>query len=503
MRAGLTTALVIGITAASGLLSACGGGGGSSNSSTASAQADSQSTTPVAAKLSGTVRTTGGAAVANATVYAYDTNDHVMASTTTDATGHYQFDNLAFHTVQYNVWVAQSGLGFYPTPGAANGLSVGRADAWGLLRTVINLSSGSGTVVTTGDFTAYDGSVARVSLPRTGQTASFAAGDDGADQRGSAWPASRFVDNGDGTVSDRLTGLVWLKDAGCLGSAHWPDAVAAARALAAGQCGLSDHSAAGQWRLPNIVELESLVDVSQGAPALPAGHPFTNVGDSYWSSTTYRGLDTEAWVLRYTDGRYINDLVNNLKATGMQAVWAVRDGSGAGTVPLRATGQMKTYAAGDDGDLKKGVALTYARFIDTGNGTVLDTMTGLHWLKQADCIHGPWADALTAIAQLGQGQCGLNDGSSPGAWRMPNRAELLSLADRELGNHAEDFNQTYLMEDGSTERAAIFSHYVSNEFYWTSSTDAAHPDEAWTVFSCDWGVYDIAKSQAGYTLAVR
>jgi hypothetical protein len=44
---------------------------------------------------------------------------------------------------------------------------------------------------------------------------------------------------------------------------------------------------------------------------------------------------------------------------------------------------------------------------------------------------------------------------------------------------------------------------VGNEYYWTSTTDAAKVSEAWTVFSCDFGVYDFAKANAGYSLAVR
>ena len=41
------------------------------------------------------------------------------------------------------------------------------------------------------------------------------------------------------------------------------------------------------------------------------------------------------------------------------------------------------------------------------------------------------------------------------------------------------------------------------EYYWTSTTDAADTTEAWTLFSCDYGVYDTPKANTGYTLAVR
>ena len=56
---------------------------------------------------------------------------------------------------------------------------------------------------------------------RTGQTTSRHAGDDGAIRAGVAWPTPRFKDNGDGSVTDNLSGLVWLQDANCIAS-HYP-----------------------------------------------------------------------------------------------------------------------------------------------------------------------------------------------------------------------------------------------------------------------------------------
>ena len=55
-----------------------------------------------------------------------------------------------------------------------------------------------------------------VSLPQTGQTTSYGPGDDGAIQAGLAWPSPRFKDNADGTLTDNLTGLMWMKDANCV-----------------------------------------------------------------------------------------------------------------------------------------------------------------------------------------------------------------------------------------------------------------------------------------------
>ena len=77
-----------------------------------------------------------------------------------------------------------------------------------------------------------------------------------------AWTGVRFTDNGDGTVTDNLTALIWLKNASCYGS-NWASALNFANTLASGSCGLSDGSIAGQWRLPNVNELHSLVDLTQ------------------------------------------------------------------------------------------------------------------------------------------------------------------------------------------------------------------------------------------------
>jgi hypothetical protein len=202
------------------------------------------------------------------------------------------------------------------------------------------------------------------------------------------------------------------------------------------------------------------------------------------------------------DGRYVNDGINNLKTTSNNAVWAVK-GKGPGTVKLQATGMMVPYAAGDDGTLRMGVPLNFPRFVDNANGTVTDTVTGLIWLKQANCINQTWSAAVAAVNALASGQCGLTDGSTAGNWRMPNRNEMQSLSDRMETNHSDFFNSTYTYPDGSPFLGPVFSNFMVSQYYWTSTTDAFDPTEAWTVYSCDFGVYDTSKGISGYTLAVR
>lgn len=475
-------------------------------------------TPPSTDTVSGTVQFKG-APLAGVTVTAWLTNTNTVVGTAqTDSSGNYSFSGLSTTgnaTAVYQFWAAKPGYGFYPSvssPGEAirfdhtGNYQEGGGPITPIYFTVIQFSSLPNASLSGADFIAYDGSNPLVGLPATGQAASYAPGDDGALKKGSAAVGARFTDNGDGTVTDSLTGLVWLRNAACFSPNVWAAALNEVNQLASGACGLTDGSKPGDWRVPNLNELESMIDASQSSPALTAGNPFVNVAeDNYWSSTSYFGGEEgspTAWVIRMSDGRYINDGAGNVKAVSNNEVWAVR-GQGGGTIKLQSTGAYVPFNAGDDGTIQFGVAPTFERWVDNGNGTITDTVTGLVWLKMANCIQADWAGAVAAVNSLASGQCGLTDGSSVGSWRMPNRNELESLSDRMETNGADFFNMTVLNSDGSVFRAPIFSSFVVSQYYWISTTDAANTSEAWTVYSCDFGVYDTPKSNVGYTLAVR
>ena len=70
---------------------------------------------------------------------------------------------------------------------------------------------------------------------------------------------NRFVDCGNGTVTDTVTGIIWLKNVNCFGDLDWSSANAAAAALTTGECGLTDKSSAGDWRLPTRDELSATI----------------------------------------------------------------------------------------------------------------------------------------------------------------------------------------------------------------------------------------------------
>ena len=158
-------------------------------------------------------------------------------------------------------------------------------------------------------------------IPQTGQKVSEATGDDGDKKIGVVSPIPRFTDNENGTVTDNLTGLIWMKDAGCGGQKNWADALNFSNNLASNQCGLDDGSSAGDWRLPNIRELQSLIDYGNFVPALPTGNLFTGIQSSpYWSSTSLAGDTTWAWYVQMFDG--ISD--RDEKIVDFFYVWCVR-----------------------------------------------------------------------------------------------------------------------------------------------------------------------------------
>jgi Protein of unknown function (DUF1566) len=141
--------------------------------------------------------------------------------------------------------------------------------------------------------------VKAVPLAQTGQTTSYEPGDDGDLQIGIPSPSPRFTDNGDGTLTDNLTGLRWTQDASQY-FIYWSDAISHCNSYTVGE--LDD------WRMPNFKELLSLTDYEQSFPALPSDHLFTNImagiSDEYWSSTTNPVFDS------------FNDAMNVILASG-------------------------------------------------------------------------------------------------------------------------------------------------------------------------------------------
>jgi len=148
---------------------------------------------------------------------------------------------------------------------------------------------------------------------------------------------NRYVDCGNGTVNDTVTNLIWLKNANCYGALNYAAANNAAAGLEDGECGLTDGSSPGDWRLPTKEEWETTlaraVELGCESPSLTdtpgtgcysAGtQPFTGVMTYSYSSSTSDAVNPDyAWYVDLSYGYlvgYYNKVIGN-------AVWPVRAG---------------------------------------------------------------------------------------------------------------------------------------------------------------------------------
>ena len=348
-----------------------------------------------------------------------------------------------------------------------------------------------------------------INLYKTGQTSCYdelgtlipcaGTGQDGDIQAGTSWvppfsSGARFTDQGDGTVLDNLTARRWLKDGDCLGGGWdagltkvgWanndPDFLDFLRTICTEFTYEPSPNDSSLWRLPNINDLESLFNAE--APdqiAWMESVGFEDVQRNYVSSTTYVPMPFGPEFVWYAPTAFGGGALFPASKPGGGGALMVRDdpvGIVFGPPAKWQTGQTACYDAvgtiiacdgtGQDGDLQAGVPWPSPRFTDIGDGTVFDELTGLSWLKDANCIETghpdfdgqnggavKWQHALDFVQ-------GINDGTYPNCgaghndWRLPNRRELHSLTDFSQSNPALPPGHPFIN--------------VQNNVYWSSTT---------------------------------
>ena len=361
-----------------------------------------------------------------------------------------------------------------------------------------------------------------ISLPKTGQTTCYdssgniidctGTGQDGDLQQGVAWPSPRFTDNGDGTVRDNLTGLIWTKDGNAPGPAVCSPATAKTwqGALDYVAC-LNTNSYLGysDWHLPDINELRSLVNAGQSDTSTWLNSQgFNNVqSSSYWSSTSDAYYPHGAWIVNM----WVGYMYNFGFKTSNYYVWPVRSGQSwlleNSIISIPKTGQTTCYdssgniigctGTGQDGNLQRGVAWPSPRFTDNGDGTVTDNLTGLIWTKDGNAPGSSacspattktWQGALDYVACLNTNSyLGYTD------WRLPNVNELKSLV------HAGQSSiSAWLNTQGFNN--------VQSSYYWSSTSGAGYTyyaDGAWVVSMWSGGMVSSSKTSYYYVWPVR
>jgi len=121
--------------------------------------------------------------------------------------------------------------------------------------------------------------------------------------------SNAFVINGDGTVTDTSTGLMWQQ--ATAESMTWEDAIGYCEGLV-----LGGHS---DWRLPNRNELQSLVDYAKDSPAIDTTAFPGTMSSGYWSSTTYAYNSNNSWILHFKFG-YVLSYSNKSNSYYVRAV---------------------------------------------------------------------------------------------------------------------------------------------------------------------------------------
>lgn len=263
-----------------------------------------------------------------------------------------------------------------------------------------------------------------INCPDTGQ--------DGETRGGKPWPEPRFIQT-ENTITDRMTGLNWLKNADPYGfPLAWSEAFEYIDEMNQNnQYGKSD------WRLPDRDELYSLVSHARINPAIAGAALFSNVFNGYyWSATPCARHTDQAWCVHLGGGRMVKGMTHR----GCM-VWPIR-------------GKRTGYEHGEE------------RFEVFDRG-ILDRATGLYWMPRGDLTQRfvTWSDALSLIDRINR-----KNHLGYANWRLPNIRELSSLVD--------DTRHTPAM-------ALPVDLKSIHSFYWSATTSVYNPSYAWTLYTRD------------------
>ncbi len=297
-----------------------------------------------------------------------------------------------------------------------------------------------------------------------------------------------YVDNGDQTITDLNTGLMW-QQIPALEGMSWEEAKE--------YCENLELAGYDDWRLPNIKELFSISDFSSGWPYLNTDYFKLNTenidkNQQFWTSNKYVGITAEG---KDNAAFGVNHATGHIKAypahseppngerrpprhdiSGNQRRKPPHAQNGMG--PQRGMHPQNGTERNDRQGMRppmgnpmnkflravRGNTYGINNYVDNGDGTISDMATGLMWGQNDSEVNMNWEEALDYAKN--SGTAGYSD------WRLPNVKELQSIVDYRYAPDAQD---------PSFVGAAIDSIFIctpiTNEagkkdygYYWTSTS---------------------------------
>ena len=307
-------------------------------------------------------------------------------------------------------------------------------------------------LVATGQAVCYDNTQA-VACPAAGQPFY------GQDAQYSGSPPS-YQDHGDGTVTDRVTGLMWAAspDLNGDGEINIEDKLTYAQAQAASAS--FDLAGYDDWRLPTIKELYSLILFTGEDPSGLQGEDTSGLTPFIDTSAFAFGYGDTSAGERAIDAQFAtNTLYTSTTMGGAQTMFGVNF----------ADGRIKGYP------VDKAFYVYFVRgaqgyginaFEDNGDGTVSDLATGLMWAQDDSGEGMDWESALAWVQEMNAAQyLGYSD------WRLPNAKELQSIVDY---SRSPDATRSAAL-DPLFNITAITNEAGQMDFpaFWTATTHAS------------------------------
>ncbi len=255
-----------------------------------------------------------------------------------------------------------------------------------------------------------------------------------------------YQDNGDGTITDKNTGLMW-QQVPSSSDYTWQEAV--------DYCDELEFAGYDDWRMPSAKELYSISNFSSGWPYLNTTYFSLASGqvtkdEQFWSSDYYVGVTVEG---------------------GSKSAFGVN----------HVTGHIKAYAAESGGPVGgkyvravRGDAYGVNEYIDNGDGTITDNSTGLMWTQDDNGEGIDWETALDYAENI--------EFAGHSDWRLPNVKELQGIVDYSYSPSATVaenmgpaidplFNCTPIINEAGNDDYAYYwtntsAHFTSGEPYY-------------------------------------